>query len=217
MSFFEKMFASKAEREEDKTPEKKAEAPKKNLGPYRESEIKDADEFKRLREELERSGKYDMIDDFKEGVTWARNRKTKKVVLINKAGEEISEKFDTIGEFYDGIAKVEKRNKQGFFETSFINRSGKLIADKQFDGGYSFSDGFAAVKKDGKWFFVDKDLEKVIGDFEDGYGFSKPGFKKSHGKIEGGAWVKKDGKWSVIDKDGNELPIKEDNKKNYKD
>lgn len=211
MSFFEKFFSAKAEKP------KKEEYPKKNLGPYRESEYQDVEKPKRVKEELAKSGKYDMISNFEEGVAWARDKKTKKVVLINENGEEISEKFDTIGKFYDGIAQVTRTNKEKFCEHSFINRSGKLVADKWFNVLYGFREGLAVAKKDEKWFFVDKNLEKIekLGDFEDaGYGFGRQGFFNGLPAVEGACWVKKDGKWIAIEKEGKWRFIKDLKKDN---
>lgn len=215
MSFFEKMFASKANSKKEENPTERRETLKRKNGPYRESgEIIDPDELKRTKEKLKKSGKYDRIGNFEEGVAWAHNTKTKKVVLINENGEEISEEFDTIGKFYDGIAQVTRTNKEKFCEYSFINRRGKLLGEKWFNVLNVFREGLAVVKKDEKWFFVDKNLEKIekLGDWEDaGYGFGRSGFdiersgfnpKSGFVILKGACWVKKDGKWIAIDKEG---------------
>lgn len=44
----------------------------------------------------------------------------------------------------------------------FINQSGEVVIEPQFDKTWGFSEGLAAVKVDGKWGFIDKDGKMVI-------------------------------------------------------
>jgi len=108
----------------------------------------------------------------------------------------------------------------------FIDKSGKVVIEPQFDRAGSFSEGFAWVKKDDKWGFTDKNGKVVIGpqfdlvgDFSEGLALVKIGFIwgyiDKNGKVviepqfntvrdfsEGVACVEKDYKWGYIDKNG---------------
>jgi len=66
----------------------------------------------------------------------------------------------------------------------FIDKSGKVVIEPQFDGASNFSEGFARVKKDDKWGFIDKSGKMVI----------EPQFDDAEPFSEGLAKVKKDGK-----------------------
>ena len=44
----------------------------------------------------------------------------------------------------------------------FIDKSGKMVIEPQFDGASDFSEGLAQVEKDGKWGFIDKSGKVVI-------------------------------------------------------
>ena len=59
----------------------------------------------------------------------------------------------------------------------FIDKSGKVVIEPQFDDAGGFSEGLARVEKDGKWGFIDKSGKVVIepqfdevGDFSEGFG-----------------------------------------------
>ena len=55
-----------------------------------------------------------------------------------------------------------------------------------------FKEGLAAVKKDGKWGYINTKGEQIVEcKFDDACDFS-----------EGFAWVKKDGKWGYINTKG---------------
>ena len=59
----------------------------------------------------------------------------------------------------------------------------------------SFSEGFAAVKKDGKWYFVDNKDFKLHGEGYDARKYEDYYYRFN----EGFARVKKDGKWYYVD------------------
>ena len=44
----------------------------------------------------------------------------------------------------------------------FIDKSGKVVIELQFDIAGDFSEGFAKVEKDGKYGFIDKNGKVVI-------------------------------------------------------
>ena len=56
----------------------------------------------------------------------------------------------------------------------FIDKSGKVVIEPQFDGASNFSEGFACVEKDDKWGFIDKNGKVVIEpQFDDAEPFSE--------------------------------------------
>ena len=54
-------------------------------------------------------------------------------------------------------AEVKMASKYGF-----IDKSGKVVIEPQFDNAEPFSEGLACVEKDGKWGFIDKSGKMVI-------------------------------------------------------
>ena len=71
-----------------------------------------------------------------------------------------------------------------------------------FDGAWGFIGGFAKVKKDGKWGYINTKGEQIIEyKFDDAYDFN-----------EGFARVQKDGKWGYINTKGR--PVIFDESKN---
>ncbi|MBS5810548.1 MAG: WG repeat-containing protein, partial [Campylobacter concisus] len=64
-----------------------------------------------------------------------------------------------------------------------------------FDGAGNFKEGFSAVKKDGKWGYINTKGEQIIEcKFDDTNYFN-----------EGFAAVKKDGKWGYINTKGEQI------------
>jgi hypothetical protein len=102
----------------------------------------------------------------------ASNSKTKKefdlIGYIDQDGiTRIAPSFDGVGEFHDGLARVNVDYKYGF-----IDRKGKLVIPATFDSANGFSDGCAAVFRrsdsifsSSKWGFIDK-TGKLIVDFK---------------------------------------------------
>lgn len=105
---------------------------------------------------------------------------------------------------------------------AFIGSDGKQVGDTYTSAGI-FSEGLAAVQKDGKWGYVDRTgAEKIPFLFDKAYPFQeglaavvldgKAGFIQPDGTLSlgfsyqdarspygGRAWVKQDGKWGVLD------------------
>lgn len=105
---------------------------------------------------------------------------------------------------------------------AFIDSDGKQVGDTYTSAGI-FSEGLAAVQKDGKWGYVDHTgAEKIPFLFDKAYPFQeglaavvldgKAGFIQPDGTLSlgfsyqdarspygGRAWVKQDGKWGVLD------------------
>ncbi len=90
--------------------------------------------------------------------------------------------------FSEGLAAFEKDKKWGY-----IDKTGKVIIEAQYDRVKPFSEGLAGVKKDGKWGYINKAGNLVI----------TPRFKyEARLFSEGLAAFEKDDKWGYIDKTG---------------
>lgn len=104
-------------------------------------------------------------------------------------------KLEDGGYFYQGLAKVKLNGKW-----SFINKTGKLICQAQFDEVRDFSGGLAAVNIGGsdaqKWGFINKTGQLI----------AKPQFDGIDNFCEGFAAVNiggyETGKWGFIDHNG---------------
>jgi len=76
----------------------------------------------------------------------------------------------------------------------FIDKTGKMVIDPQFEQVFEFSEGLAAVRtKEDVWGFIDKSGKMVI----------EPKFDDVRNFSEGFASVRIGGKWGFIDKSGN--------------
>jgi hypothetical protein len=111
----------------------------------------------------------------------------------------------------------------------YIDRSGTFVVDPQYDEGECFHDGFARVKRDGKWVFIRSTGEVASPHFEEAGDFSEGmalvceregldrrcGYINRDGRVvvdfqfsDGGpfsnglARVEKAGKWGYVDKSG---------------
>jgi hypothetical protein len=73
----------------------------------------------------------------------------------------VQPEYDQIGEFVEGVARVNigaKWEFPGVWEGGrwgFIDKSGRVVVPIQFDFAYDFSAGRASVKKHGRWFYID--------------------------------------------------------------
>ncbi len=98
-------------------------------------------------------------------------------------------------DFKEGMAVVYKEDKWGVYDKwGYINKKGELVIDYIYDAALHFSEGLAAVIKNGSWGFIDKKGNVVI-DFQ---------YKWASSFSEGLAVVENyDGKQGYIDKKGN--------------
>ena len=60
--------------------------------------------------------------------------------------EVVEPKYDAVGDFNNGFARVKLNGKYGF-----INEVGEEIVEPQYDDVWDFENGFAIVKLNGKW------------------------------------------------------------------
>ena len=99
-------------------------------------------------------------------------------------------KYDVVGNFYNGYARVNLNNKWNYIDTQ-----GKLVSPNQwFDWIYDFYNGYGIVKLNNKWNYIDTRRKLLspnqwfdgVGNFYNGY-----------------ARVKLNGKWNLINTQGN--------------
>ena len=139
--------------------------------------------------------KFNYIGDFSEGL--AMVEMGGKWGFINEQEELVIPcGYHEVGDFFEGFAKVKVnvRNKADDFFGEydfwwFIDKSGNQISSL-YQEVESFSEGFAAVCRDGMWGFINEKDEPVIP-FE---------YDKADFFFEGLAAVQKHGKWGFIDK-----------------
>ena len=96
-------------------------------------------------------------------------------------------KFNIGGEFNE----VEKRVKGGLW--GFMTPQGKQLIEANYDYCYNFSEGIAAVKKEGKWGFINTNNDIIVPlEYEE----FVESFKEGEGKL------KKDDEIYIFDKEG---------------
>jgi hypothetical protein len=105
---------------------------------------------------------------------------------------KIANKYDEARSFIDGWAAVKAAD-----EWYFIDQEGDRIqafSGQEAQDLYSFSQGYAVAKVDGKYGFVNTDLKQFAFKYSDARPF-----------YHGVAPVKKDGHWGLIDLEFNEI------------
>ncbi|MCD8518217.1 MAG: WG repeat-containing protein [Flavobacterium sp.] len=124
--------------------------------------------------------------------------KNGKFGAIDLSGKEIIPfKYQSIGEFSDGIASFSLEDKFGF-----VNKNGKEIVSAKYDDVQRFEDGFAKVSLAGKWGTIDKTGKEIIAvKYDDIHDFSG-----------GLACVGIGDNWGYVDTTGKEIiPLKFEN------
>lgn len=125
--------------------------------------------------------------------------------LIDASGNQIgADSYLSVARDESGIAT---RNERAFFQLGdswiMVTMEGEQVGSDSYEEVKPFySDGYAAVKKDGKWGFVDADGKMCIS----------PQYDEARSFSYGHAAVKKDGKWGFIDGSGTMViePVFED-------
>ncbi|MDD3409362.1 MAG: WG repeat-containing protein [Eubacteriales bacterium] len=107
---------------------------------------------------------------------------------VNRAGERLGGAWAAALPFSEGYAGV--TNAEGL--AGFINESGAVVIELQYQGVGSFSEGYAAFRQKKKWGFVDARGTVVI----------EPIYKDAAAFVQGRCAVQKGGKWGIIDKSG---------------
>ena len=138
----------------------------------------------------------------------------------------------SLAEFHEGLARLCLYKAGSGIPTGvgFVDKTGTVvIAPANYEGGYGFCNGFARVKKNEEWGFIDKTGKEVVptqysnaGDFSEGLAAVVKGGKTGYidqtgqeviplaydqakGFSQGLAAVKKSGKWGFIDQTGQEV------------
>ena len=133
--------------------------------------------------------------------------------------------------FHEGLSRLYLYEDSSGIPTGagFIDWTGRVVIPTEYDNASDFSEGFAAVYKNGKWGFIDKTGKEITSfqydstlDFREGMAAvkkgSKIGFIDTTGKeavpctyddtkgfSQGLVAVKKGGKWGFIGKTGEEV------------
>lgn len=155
--------------------------------------------------------------------------------FIDKTGKLITKQmYESAGVFSEGLAAVETYSNSPneiFGKWGFIDTTGNLVIPAKYDnpywteGDYYFKEGYCRVKRDGKYYFIDRKGNEVLSldyyaePFSEGLALvasnAKYGFINTKGEIvipmiydgaksfsEGLAAVQLNGKWGYIDKTG---------------
>lgn len=135
---------------------------------------------------------FDVASPFSEGLAFAV--KGTQFGFINKNGNFV---FFVDGyvakQFSDGLSFVGKLVRQKQLVWRLINSKGDYLSDYVFEDVREFSNGYAAVKKDGRWLFINRNNEEV---FKNEYSYIDS-------FVDGKAWVSlKNGKQGFIDTSG---------------
>ena len=117
-------------------------------------------------------------------------------VVVDKKGNVIFRQPEgSIQDFAEEMAVISFPQANGNKLTGFIDKTGIMVIQPQFDLALSFSEGLAGVKvggDGGKFGYIDKTGKFIIN----------PQFVSSNEFSEGLASVEVDGKWGFIDKTG---------------
>jgi len=108
---------------------------------------------------------------YRNGVIFVREGQ--KIYMVGPDGNKIIDKgFDNASVFLDGTyAAVCENNKWGF-----VDNTGNIVIDMQYDEARSFSHGLAAVKINGKWGFIDdQNIVQIPATFADVKYFTEEG------------------------------------------
>lgn len=144
---------------------------------------------------IDKSGKYKIAAAFKSGTAFCEDfafvvSEGGHPTCIDKKGniKFVLKEAERVYAFTEGLALFSnKDDKYGF-----VDKTGKVIVNPQFDDAVSFFEGFAAVKQDDKWGFIDINGKLAIS----------PQFKKVDAFSEGKAAFYDGKKWGYIDTKG---------------
>lgn len=107
---------------------------------------------------------YRYAGEFSEGlaaVSRASEERANEFIDIEGEGVFSVREYGYCWGFQSGRAQVRRRGED--YSYGFLNRRGELVIETQFDEAYWFSEGLAAVRRDGLWGFVDHEGRLAIG------------------------------------------------------
>lgn len=114
-----------------------------------------------------------------------------KYFFVDRSGKEInSDKYDDLGDFYDGLAGFKLNNKCGYIDTS-----GNRVIQPVYDEVSNFSKGVAMVKLNNEYYQIDNKRRALNTDKYSG----------AADPANGTFPVKKELNWGLIDNKGNTL------------
>lgn len=126
---------------------------------------------------------------YSEGLAYATNTQLGKIYYLDKSGNEVFSLSAKEGSKCQGGLVSVKDNYSKFY---LVNKTGKQLNEKKWDGIGIFSDGLALVKENSKWGFIDAQGNKVIDTkYDEASSFTK-----------GAAIAKQNGKFFLINKKG---------------
>jgi hypothetical protein len=111
--------------------------------------------------------------------------------VIDRSGRMIAEGLDFIDIAAEG--RIPESRKADLCRYGYLDYSGNQVIPELYDETSGFSEGIAAVRKDGNWGYIDRDGKTILPFIYD----------RARSFSNGLAAVKiKDGKWGYIDRDG---------------
>lgn len=129
---------------------------------------------------------------YSEGLAYATNTQLGKIYYLDKSGNEVFSLSAKEGSSCQGGLIGVKDNYNRYY---LVNKTGKPLNEKKWDGIGVFSDGLAMVKENSKFGFIDAQGNKVIDTkYDEASSFTK-----------GAAIVKQNGKFFQINKKGEPL------------
>lgn len=137
------------------------------------------------------------VGSFSEGMASFQNTE-EQFGFVNKEGEEVvPAKYFDVGIFSEGLAYVAKTNDQRQETYAYINEDGDevLSLPAQITYASDFHEGFAAIRQEEKWGFIDKDGQIVIEPIYEEVTF----FNEGHASYRNGNY------WGLINKKGEKV------------
>jgi len=111
---------------------------------------------------IDKTGKVlSKIDDcetfyaFSDGMAGYKSKATTKFGFLDLNGNKIAPEYDGYSAFAEGIARVDKKI-DGKTKSGYIDNKGNVILPIVYENLYGFRDGWGLLKKDGNYFFIDK-------------------------------------------------------------
>jgi len=131
---------------------------------------------------------------FSDGLAWVVSENAAPAAIDKKGELKFTlQDAQEVRLFKDGLAAFSMVNEEGDEKWGFVDKTGKVVINPQFESVSNFSDGKCGVRNDeGKWGFIDKEGKIVIN-----HQFDRAGdFQNGKCVVESG------NKAGVIDKDG---------------